>query len=85
MGRVAADPVVAEGGDAPGGWPAFAYVRLHGTPAVYHSAYDRAALAALAGNLREQVADELWCVFDNTARGAATPNALELRGLLAAS
>jgi hypothetical protein len=28
------------------------------------------------------MADETWCIFDNTAAGAALPNALELRSAI---
>ena len=48
---------------------------------MYYSAYDEAALRALAGRLRAASAPA-WCVFDNTSLGAATANALELTALL---
>ena len=83
IGRVAADPAPYPAAGAPGGWEGFAYWRLHGSPRMYYSAYDRAALAALASTLRTGAARETWCVFDNTASGAAAADALSLRKLLA--
>ncbi len=65
----------------PGGWDGFAYHRLHGSPRTYYSAYDQAALRALAQRLRAASAPA-WCVFDNTSLGAATADALELAALL---
>jgi uncharacterized protein YecE (DUF72 family) len=84
MARVLADPVRHAPGAAPGGWPGLVYVRLHGSPRMYYSSYGKATLQALALKLRE-CADggaEVWCIFDNTASGAAVANALELQGLL---
>jgi uncharacterized protein YecE (DUF72 family) len=80
VGRVAADPACVEGARRPGGWPALAYYRLHGTPRMYYSAYDDAYLAALVSRLSadSRSGATVWCVFDNTARGAATKNALSL-------
>jgi uncharacterized protein YecE (DUF72 family) len=63
----------------PGGWGGLVYFRLHGSPKVYYSDYPTDHLDALAGKLpaAAKVA-EVWCVFDNTAEGAATANALGL-------
>jgi uncharacterized protein YecE (DUF72 family) len=80
VARVAADPArVPEAGE-PGGAPDPVYYRLHGSPRVYYSAYDAAYLDALATRLREHAAAgrRAWCVFDNTASGAAASNALAL-------
>lgn len=58
------------------------YFRLHGSPRMYWSAYSPAALADLARQL-QLAADsgaKVWCIFDNTASGAAFSNA---RGLSA--
>jgi uncharacterized protein YecE (DUF72 family) len=74
IARVAADPAPAPGAEHPGGWSGFAYFRWHGSPKIYYSNYDEAQLAGLAGRLG--AGD--WCIFDNTALGAATPNALWL-------
>lgn len=85
IARVAADPVRCPGGERLGGWPGLRYWRLHGSPRVYYSPYDEARLAALA----EAIACEApsgassWCIFDNTASGAATSNAVELQSLMA--
>ena len=77
IARVAADPPRAPGGGEPGGWPAFAYYRLHGTPRMYYSAYEASFLNALARGIasRDRPA---WVIFDNTAGNAAVPNALDL-------
>ena len=81
IARVAADPAPVPAAAAPGGWDGFAYHRLHGSPRMYYSAYDAAALAALAQRLRAATGPA-WCVFDNTSLGAAAANALDLAGLL---
>ena len=78
VARVAADPPPAAGADVPGGWPGLRYVRLHGSPRIYRSSYDDAALDRVAA---EAVADraDSWIIFDNTASNAAMINALALR------
>ena len=83
IARVAADPARHPAASTPGGWASLAYWRLHGSPRMYYSAYDHAALSALARAIRAARADEIWCVFDNTTSGAAMANALALQGLLA--
>jgi len=82
VARVAADPAPVAGAGEPAGWPGLVYFRLHGSPRVYYSAYDEPYLDALAERMRRagESATAVWCIFDNTARDAATPNAL---GLLA--
>lgn len=83
IARVAADPPPVPEAAVPSGWPGIAYFRLHGSPRMYWSRYDAAyieALAGIAGSLPG--AEELWCVFDNTASGSAIENALELRDRL---
>lgn len=82
VGRVAADPTCGEGGDQPSGSDRVTYFRLHGSPVMYHSSYGDEYLAALANRLRARGDRPAWCVFDNTARGAATVNGLSLRNLL---
>ena len=84
VARVAADPVIVEGADTPGGWGGVAYFRLHGTPRMYWSRYQPSYLARLS-RLVKHLAEstDVWCVFDNTATGAAFENAWELRDLLA--
>lgn len=78
--RVLADPVLHGPGRAPGGWPGLVYCRLHGSPRVYYSAYESALISALALRLQAAIreAGSVWCIFDNTASGAATDNALDL-------
>jgi uncharacterized protein YecE (DUF72 family) len=88
IGRVAADPAVVPSAARPDGWlessaaDGTAYYRLHGSPRMYWSRYspDRLVRTSeeLAGFL---AASNVWCVFDNTASGAAIENALELRRL----
>jgi uncharacterized protein YecE (DUF72 family) len=83
VARVIADPPITEGAHAPGGWDGIAYVRLHGAPRMYWSRYDACHLSRLAiliRRLSESV--DVWCVFDNTATGAAVDNAWELQRLL---
>ena len=79
---VAADPPPVPEALFPGGWSGVAYFRLHGSPRVYWSRYDADAVTALARTLRQTAAAmEVWCIFDNTASGAAIDNAVELHRL----
>jgi uncharacterized protein YecE (DUF72 family) len=80
IARVAADPAPVALAAAPGGWGGFAYWRLHGSPQIYRSSYDRQALADYAAQLRAR-SGAAWCIFDNTASSAATANALDLAAL----
>ena len=84
IARVAADPPRAQGDGEPGGWRGLAYFRLHGSPRVYYSSYEAAYLDALAARLRDLRKRRIpsWCIFDNTASGAATGNALSVVGRL---
>ncbi|MET0429411.1 MAG: DUF72 domain-containing protein [Microvirga sp.] len=86
VARVAADPRPHPGAAEPGGWRGLAYIRLHGSPKMYYSAYSEASLAAVAGDLARQRAagGRAWCIFDNTAAFAATANALATVERLAA-
>jgi uncharacterized protein YecE (DUF72 family) len=83
IARVAADPSPHPGASAPGGWRGLSYYRLHGSPRVYYSSYGIEALDALRDRLESDDADERWCIFDNTASGAAAANAFTLLQLLA--
>jgi uncharacterized protein YecE (DUF72 family) len=74
---VAADPAVARAAAVPSGWPGLAYYRLHGSPEMYESAYSADHLDTLARQIAE-LPTPSWCIFDNTALGAAMRNALEL-------
>ena len=61
----------------------FAYLRLHGSPRMYYSAYSTDRLERVAAAAATTA--EAWCIFDNTAAGAAWPDAAMLRRLVAAS
>ena len=84
IGRVAADPVLADGGGVPAAWGAIAYFRLHGSPRTYYSSYDAGYLATLADRLlaHHRAGARVWCIFDNTASGAAARNALDLQSII---
>ncbi|RYX90738.1 MAG: DUF72 domain-containing protein [Comamonadaceae bacterium] len=80
VARVLADPVLHDGGRWPGGWPGLVYCRLHGSPRMYYSAYSDEVLGALARRMQlaQKEGAQVWCIFDNTASGAAVPDALRL-------
>lgn len=82
VARVAADPARHPKAGVPGGWPGLAYWRWHGSPRMYWSAYDEAALAGLAADMRAHPAADRWAIFDNTTSGAAAGDALTLQDLL---
>jgi uncharacterized protein YecE (DUF72 family) len=81
VARVAADPAPVPRAALPGGWPCLVYRRLHGSPKVYYSGYSTEYRDELARLMREpglQARDQ-WCIFDNTALGEATHDALDLQ------
>lgn len=79
VARVAADPAGVADAAVPGGWPHLAYFRLHGSPRMYWSAYEAPFIDALEATVRRlSGTTRVWCVFDNTAMGAATEHAVEL-------
>lgn len=89
VGRVAADPARLPAASSPGGWlgpsgdgaGAVIYHRWHGSPRMYWSSYGDDWLRERGAELRIWPGDaQCWCVFDNTASGAAAANALALRG-----
>ena len=83
VGRVAADPTTIAGADRPGGWPGIVYYRLHGSPRKYWSAYEDSFLERIAEAMRRLPASTAaWCIFDNTAGGAALENVWQLSALL---
>jgi uncharacterized protein YecE (DUF72 family) len=84
VARVAADPARVPAGGEPGGWPGLAYYRLHGAPRIYYAAYEPAAITAIAGRLAVHAAAGVpaWCIYDNTALGHATGDALATREAL---
>ncbi|MDH2088137.1 DUF72 domain-containing protein [Rhizobium pusense] len=73
--RVFADPALV--------WPAETfnepprYVRLHGKPKIYYSTYSDDEIRHFC----KLVAPDGWCVFDNTASGAAIENALSMTSI----
>lgn len=88
IGRVAADPAVTQDAANPGGWqvstgatpPGIAYYRLHGSPRMYWSRYSVGRIRSLTADLSALSAKtRVWCIFDNTAAGAAIANALEVK------
>ena len=90
VGRVAADPARWPAAAVPGGWlgpagdgaGAVVYHRWHGSPRTYWSVYGDDWLQARAAELaRWPAGAERWCIFDNTASGAAAPDALRLQAL----
>jgi uncharacterized protein YecE (DUF72 family) len=84
VSRVLADPIRHAAGALPGGWPHRIYLRLHGSPRVYYSSYESSLLQQLARRIlrAETEGAEVWCIFDNTASGAAAGDALALQGFL---
>jgi uncharacterized protein YecE (DUF72 family) len=77
--RVIADP--PKGQDGPHvPTSADLYVRLHGAPRVYYSPYEPDYIAQLARDMivHNSFGRTVWCIFDNTASGAAVPDALAL-------
>lgn len=82
ISRAAADPPRTPQATKPGGWTHLIYYRLHGSPRMYYSAYGEDYLLNLASSLRgHPEASEVWCIFDNTASGAALGDALALQRL----
>ena len=80
ISRVAADPPPVPEATAPAMWSRVAYFRLHGSPRKYWSRYSDNDIATLAATVRGiSTVEDVWCVFDNTASGAAIENAWELR------
>lgn len=89
IGLVRADPLPC----ADAAWPlrqaapedGTVYYRLHGSPRMYYSGYDAPFLQALAQRMADDArqAETVWCIFDNTAEGAATADALRLMDELA--
>jgi uncharacterized protein YecE (DUF72 family) len=80
VARVGADPARVPEAAEPGGWPGLVYMRLHGSPRMYYSAYELEYLERLEARLARSSV-ETWCIFDNTTSGAACANAIELLNL----
>lgn len=81
VSRAAVDPPITASAASPGGWKALAYFRLHGSPRIYYSEYSSEQLDQFAERLIHAGKDcrSSWCIFDNTASGAAAANALTLQ------
>jgi uncharacterized protein YecE (DUF72 family) len=79
IARVAADPPAVPM-PASASYMKTVYVRLHGAPVIYHSVYSDEQLNRLAMELANHIKSgrRVWCILDNTASGAAIPNALSL-------
>jgi uncharacterized protein YecE (DUF72 family) len=52
---------------------------------MYYSSYEPKFLSGLGGRIAAEMshAREVWCIFDNTAAGAAVENAFEMREIIA--
>ncbi|TPG50108.1 DUF72 domain-containing protein [Rhodanobacter glycinis] len=81
IARVAADPARLLRAAVPGGDQSLQYLRLHGSPRIYHDAYPDALLQRISHWLQRpsQCTTQRWCIFDNTALGHAVGNALTVR------
>jgi uncharacterized protein YecE (DUF72 family) len=77
IARAAADPIPAPHAFEPGGWRGITYFRLHGSPRMYYSAYEPPFISALVRRLETERVPA-WCIFDNTAEGAALGDALSV-------
>jgi uncharacterized protein YecE (DUF72 family) len=84
VARVAADPARVPAAAMPGGTQDLAYFRMHGSPRVYWSRYEDEFLDKLSTQIASvaRQAKAVWCIFDNTASGSATPNALGIAARL---
>jgi uncharacterized protein YecE (DUF72 family) len=84
VARVAADPARVPAAAEPGGYDQLVYVRLHGSPRMYYSAYPADSLESIARvvEARASSAISTWCIFDNTTLGAATTDALAVKSRL---
>jgi uncharacterized protein YecE (DUF72 family) len=84
IARVAADPARVPAASEPAGFSKLVYLRLHGSPRIYYSAYVADQLEGVAKLLAEKAALGIstWCIFDNTALGAATGDAATVRSRL---
>lgn len=80
IAQAAVDPSRISTDSTPRGWPGLKYWRLHGSPRIYYSPYELPRLERLAVELQTATAEgqSAWCIFDNTASGAALGNALTL-------
>jgi uncharacterized protein YecE (DUF72 family) len=84
VARVAADPARVPIAAEPGGYDQIVYYRLHGSPRIYYSAYPPEVLEDTARMMEERAVRGVrtWCIFDNTALGEATADALTVKSHL---
>jgi uncharacterized protein YecE (DUF72 family) len=90
VARVATDPSRIPAAKVPGGCApeqgGITYYRLHGSPRKYWSRYPPDRIRQWAEELKCHAAKGgFWCIFDNTASGAAAENALEMAALVTPS
>lgn len=80
VARVAADPALSLRARVPAGDRQLEYLRLHGSPRMYYDSYSDQTIHSLALRLQRSADDttQRWCIFDNTAEGHATINALSM-------
>lgn len=83
IARVGADPQRVPGALLPVGARHSTYLRLHGSPCTYFSSYDDEYLGAISSQLGSAIGPR-WCIFDNTASGAAVGDAIRLMHMLQA-
>lgn len=83
VSRAGADPARVPAAAKPGGAPGWRYWRWHGSPRMYYSDYDDAALGSLASQTKQTPGGAPWIIFDNTAHGFAIANAARLQDLTA--
>lgn len=84
ISRVAADPARVPEAAVHAGHTGVVYFRLHGSPRIYYSKYDEEFIAGIARQIdvAGKAGAAVWCIFDNTALGAATEDALSLMMML---
>lgn len=85
IGRVAAHPAILPIALEPRGSQRVVYFRLHGSPRTYYSSYSDDDLRAWHAKIKTSSSGNCWCIFDNTAAGAAYPNAMTLQQLAQAA
>ncbi|MEJ5056629.1 DUF72 domain-containing protein [Pseudomonas sp. MYb330] len=85
IAQATVDPSRISSDSTPRGWPGISYWRLHGSPRIYYSSYELSYLETLAIEIHKAAASgqATWCIFDNTASGAALGNALTLMAMRA--
>jgi len=80
--RAGVDPAAPLAAAEPSPYGRVRYWRWHGSPRIYYSEYGEDRLRLMAEAVRARAGESAahaWCIFDNTASGAAIENALEMR------